>query len=137
MYRCTDVLFLLAPVDQAPLCLSGDCIPSPYHMYIFKIQQTNLHIPFIGRVPQTTHLFIHPLICIVDLYWHCDITIVLNVQEVNPKFSGINLHIIIARDIQKIIIIISLLYRFSVTKAAVLVVNVSYEFPVSITGESM
>ena len=96
-HRCTDVLFLFAPVDKVPLCPSGDCLPCPYQMHILKIRHTNLHTPFIGTVPQTTRPFLHPLICIVDLYWHSDSTITLNDQDVNPKFSGIKLHIISQR----------------------------------------
>ena len=64
----TAVLFLLATVNEVPLCPSGDCVPSSFHMYILKIQQTDFHIPFISTVPQTNRPFIHSLICIVDQY---------------------------------------------------------------------
>jgi len=125
MYRCT----VSACTRRPSYTLSvGRLCPFPVP-YVHLENSTDKFARSIYRYSPTDNPSIQPLICTVDLYWQSDGTIVRNVQGVKPKFSGIKLHIIIARLIQKNIIIISLLYRFSVTKFAVLVINVSYESP--------
>jgi len=134
-HRFTDLpkyCFCLHPSTKSHLTVGWLCpLPVPY---VHLKNSTDKFAHPICRYSPTDNSSIHPLICIVGLYLHSDGTIVLNVQDVNRKFCGIKLHKIIAKFIQKTIIIISLLRSFSVTKAAVLVIDVSYESPDSHHG---